>query len=121
MTVGNGTLTAKYVRQAKSVTIVFIFVLGSTSAVGAGTKFTLPLAVNSWITDSIFGPAMFTDAAINLYGGFSEWDSAGGAVNIRGWRSDGTYTTFYDLQSTVPFTWGTGDIISTTFTYETSA
>src|SRR5262245_14617589 len=44
LTLGNGTVTAKYRRLGKTVDYRFKFVLGSTSAVGTSPRFTLPAA-----------------------------------------------------------------------------
>lgn len=121
ITLGNGTLTAKYVQIGKVVTLRFNFVLGSTSAIGTNPKFTLPVTSLSYGasgTETIrVGGAMFEDTGVtNAHGivGLISTTEAGFYVN----SANGTYVGIAGISSTVPWTWGTGDSLNTTFSYE---
>jgi len=120
LTVGNGTLTARYFKLGRFVSVNFQFVFGSTSAIAGGVSFTLPVAPASYYTgDFHLGGVSWVDAGATVFGGYASW--TGSAVLLRLWRTDATYLTFAGPTATVPFTWGTGDFITTSFTYEAAS
>jgi hypothetical protein len=113
ITQGNGTLQARWIIIGKKVTVNFRFILGSTSAVTGDIYFSLPTAgltfcgASGWTEDSSTGvvynmtiPAT-TDTAYMRYT-----------------ATNATYGTSATANSTVPFTWATGDQIICTITYE---
>lgn len=111
VTVGNGTLTAAYQRVGRWVAFNIKFVFGSTSAMGTGPTYTLPVTANARYSSAAdtYGQTTFLDA------------STGGLFHGRSLRSSTTVgTMFVDLASTthvnsanvtssVPFTWTTSD------------
>jgi hypothetical protein len=45
LTVGNGTLSAKYMRQSKICTVRFVFTFGTTSSMGTDPTLSLPFHI----------------------------------------------------------------------------
>jgi hypothetical protein len=113
ITLGNGTVTARYVQVGKLVTVFFNFLLGSTSAISTSPSFTLPV---TGITDSILYNAYFQDAGTDTYMGGINLSTTNATIFIP--NVSGTYPSFASVTSTVPFTWTTNDFIRTIFTYE---
>jgi hypothetical protein len=116
LTIGNGTVVARYFQIGKFVDFIFEFTLGSTSSVGSAPVISLPVAgattVNSWN-----GTARFLDSGVTNFMGALNISSTGirpQAVNVSG--------TYADIQggitATVPMTWTTGDVLSIGGTYE---
>lgn len=112
MTLGNGTVTAKYRRLGKTFEYHFKFVLGSTSAMSTNPTFSIPA-----------GLTLSSDYAIvqDPLGDVSIRDS--GTANYRGAAHYGTSTTialfWYNatpvltgISSTSPMTWTTSDAIA---------
>lgn len=123
LTVGNGVTVARYIQIGKTVHFQLNFTLGTTSAVGVTPTVTLPVATSgSYITDSVngsqMGSFMFTDAAAAVYMGVGRLQTTT-IVTIAVLGAAATYVNHpTGLTSTTPFTWGTGDIIHWSGTYE---
>ena len=113
LTLGNGTVTARYWQVGKLVTVFFDFLLGSTSAVSTSPAFSLPV---TGINHSILHNAYFQDAGTNTYMGGINLTTTTASIYIP--NVSGTYPSFASVTSTVPFTWTTNDFIRTIFTYE---
>jgi hypothetical protein len=111
LTVGNGTLVARYEEIGKTVHVAISFTFGSTSAAGTGVYVSLPInpASTYLATNVLLG-------SVGLFDASGAW-RAGGAFrsgsNVRLIVADGT-----NLSATAPWTWATGDIISINLTYE---
>ncbi len=118
VTVGNATYTARYTQIGKLVYGYLDFKFGSTTTQGTGFYFSEPVTQKASITN--YGAtAQFYDASANtrylaqvLQGDFD------GNFYIAPATSSGSYVTFTDTTSTVPFTWAVNDIVSVQFTYE---
>lgn len=115
ITVGNGSLIARYIRVGKIVYYAMTFQLGSTSSVGTGPTFTLPVTANPHGLDMMFG--WVTDAGVNDYVAPVCLDSS----TVARWRvftigSAGVITS--SVTATSPFTFGTGDILGAKGWYE---
>lgn len=116
---GNGTLVGAYAQIGKTVIFRFAFTAGSTSTYGSGSYiFSYPVAPHS----AIGGNYGF------LLAGYAE-DSgvAGYSINFgRGASATGFYLASTSngvggantYQTTVPFTWGSGDFFSVHGMYE---
>lgn len=65
LTVGNGTVKARYVQIGKTVHFRFWFDLGTTSSIGNDTKFSLPVAAHADYADAYIslGTAVVRDAS----------------------------------------------------------
>lgn len=118
---GNGTTTAKYIKQGKVVHFYVKLVLGSTSTVSGGpVMLNFPIAAAS---DAAGQGAKFTVMLV-------DWGTAqyvGGVIaqnanTTRFWpcavNSAGTYTTGQDMDGATPFTWTTNDIVIIGGSYE---
>lgn len=124
ITVGNGTLTAKYIQEGKTVRFRLKLVFGSTTAVtGADPTFTFPvttLASYAHVAFSPIGLAAFNDSSAGgaITNGAVTWQTTttGGIVAF---VSSGTYVTEAGIAAAVPYaSWGTGDSIFLSGFYE---
>lgn len=120
VTVGNGSVTAKYTQIGKTIFAKLVFVLGSTSTIGTSPTFTLPVVAASF---------NFTR---NIIGGFSAYDQSASYASARGdVRLDsattaqavlnlvsGSRIAVDPITATAPFTWTTTDEYVAVFSYE---
>ena len=113
LTLGNGSVTARYRQIGKIVDVFFLFTLGSTSAVGNGPQFSLPI---TGVNDSIIYNAYFQDAGTNTFLGNLHLQTTTATVFCA--NVAGTYPSYAGVSATVPFTWTTNDFIKALFSYE---
>lgn len=116
LTVGNGTVTAKYVLSGGTVLWRMSLVLGSTSTVGTGPYFTLPLqAVTEGASDATYSStATYIHTSVpNIYNGVAQVDFGGSVVWLYRMVEAQTAVT-----ATTPFTWTSGDIMRAQGFYE---
>jgi len=116
ITIGNGTVTAKYSRVGKTVNVSILIVLGSTSSITGVIQVGIPLtrAANSIPNTTI----SFDDTNVAIWPGFAF--EAASVIQCLALLATGTYAAQAGTSATVPFTWGTGDKINIATTYETS-
>jgi hypothetical protein len=117
LTVGNGTLTARYQQIGKTVIAEFYFALGSTSAVTGLPAFTLPVTakVSNFTPVGVagfgdFGVGTFIAVPIIYSGSIVYIAMVGSSATYA--REDG------NVNATTPFTWVTNDTIIARMTYE---
>jgi hypothetical protein len=106
ITVGNGTISARYLQIGKLVFAMVKFTLGSTSAIGTDPRIKEPVAAHG--PPETLGNARFVDNDTSIH--YQGW-----------WRSGYigyNATTYGGIKSTVPFTWATNDIIWLSIMYE---
>jgi hypothetical protein len=120
ITVGNGTLSAKYTKIGKAVIGKISFTLGSTSSVSGTITATLPLTAVSIGTVADVPPVgnfSAYDATGSLYFGLCVFENT---TTLRPHiiNASGTYAVQSVINATVPFTWTTGDVLEINFTYE---
>lgn len=119
LTIGNGTVIARYSQVGKTVTFVFEFTLGSSgSSVGSAPAISLPVVgatvVNSWL-----GTARYLDNGVTNYAGAVAILSNG--IRPQTLVSSGTYAEIQGgITATAPFTWASGDVMSISGIYEAS-
>ncbi len=124
LTIGSGTVVARYVQIGQTVHAYFSFVLGSTSAVGTAPTVSTPVtASSSYLTGQKVGVCSLFDSGTNEQDGMVTlastttfglfWPN----LNIGGIER----ITEINLGATVPFTWATGDSMSFAVTFEASA
>lgn len=106
LTLGDGTLAARFKQFGKVVHVLAQFTLGSTSAIGTDPNIGLPVGESVAIPS--LGLARFVDVSANSH--FIGWWREG-FIGVNG-------GPFGQISSTVPFTWATGDIIFLSLTYE---
>jgi hypothetical protein len=111
LTVGNGSATARYQQVNKTVHYRFMFTLGTTSAVGTGPRFTLPVAPAAAYI--LLGVADLTDTGVANRFGWCRLVS-GSTLDIL-WLNS---TVAAGITATSPHTWGTTDTINVVGTYE---
>ena len=116
LTVGNGTVIARYIQFGKFVDFIFEFTLGSTSSIGTGPVISLPVA-GATIVSSWNGTARFLDNGVTNYIGALNISSSG--IRPQTVVVTGTYADAQGgITATAPFTWTTGDVLSIGGTYE---
>lgn len=111
LTLGNGTVSATYVKNGGIVVDEIVITLGSTSAVtGAIYINSLPVAsanTSQWMPQ---GAVNLYDNAGTSYLGVA-LQSTTTSLRILAQNAAGTYVTWNNVSATVPFTWGAGDKI----------
>jgi hypothetical protein len=120
MTLGNGTVTAKYSQIGKTVRFRFVFVLGSTSAMGSIPQFSLPVtaATHAGSLDSlVMGVANAWDTGSNNFDCVTVLHTTT-TVIIRVINAASTYALQANISSLIPMTWTTNDELIATGTYE---
>lgn len=119
VTVGNGTVVAKYIQTGKMVTVRVKFSLGNTSAVGTAPTFSLPVTAIAGYTagGEPYGLAGFTDAAVAVYPGMAIAASTTTAT-LYALNASATYTTYTAATAAIPFGFGNGDELYAYLTYE---
>lgn len=118
LTVGNGTLVAKYSQIGKTVRGYISFIVGSTSAVSGSIIWSLPVTASSNYagTDPI-GQSYMEDVGNAFLEGMVILSSTTTA-RLAALGSASTYVGLANTSGSVPFTWGTSDFFRLTFTYE---
>lgn len=117
LTLGNGTVVARHLRVGQTLHYRFKFTLGSTSAVAAGPRFSLPFAAHA-------DYALFADKpgwASAADSGVADYDMALRLVTNNStveFNLLGTNGLHGEVTATAPFTWGTGDSLSAFGTIE---
>jgi hypothetical protein len=115
-TVGNATVTARYLQVDKIIYAYIKIVLGSTSSVSGDFSFTLPK--NSKMAYPIpMGSASVEDTGSTMRPCFTV-NSSVGLCTIRGINTAGTYSAEANFSSTVPQTWVSTDCIVANIVYE---
>jgi len=117
ITLGNGTLTARYCQIGKFVEIQIEIVFGSTTSIGGGnTRITLPVTAKTG-DYGIRGMAKYGDANGNEYLGMLDQRSTT-EMAPRFCAVDSAKVINYGISSTSPFTWTTNDQITLFYVYE---
>jgi len=112
-TLGNGTTTARYQQVGKTVNFIVKIVFGSTTSVTGAMGISLPAnnATNGHLYNTFLG-----DQGAGTYNGLSE--TFDNYIYVRAIATNGAYSTFNQISSTVPFTWTTSDYIIISGSYE---
>jgi hypothetical protein len=111
---------AVYCQIGKTVHFRFRYTLAGAGVSGA-VSFTLPVTPNTnyGANDRTMHASIdLLDSGVGLYPGFLKTTSTNGTVSVRAQNASGTYLSSTDLSSTIPFTWGNGDVIIVCGTYE---
>jgi len=121
LTLGNGTMSARYMQIGKRVFGDLIIVFGTTTTVTGSVSFTLPVTANSFynsMTHMPFGECSLVDEGTAIYKATLDANSSTTSATIYVHVASGTYLTDTTISSTVPFTWGSSDKIGAAFSYE---
>ena len=116
LTVGNGTVVARYQQIGKTVNYYLQFTMGSTSAVTGRIIWTLPVTPNQSFAGGL-GTAVLVDSGVGGYPGFlGGWSATQSYLSAS--NSSGTYATESATSATVPFTWAVNDFFFLNSSYE---
>jgi hypothetical protein len=119
ITIGNGTVVAKYVQVNKLVSGYWQFTLGSTSSIGAGAaQISAPVTINSSQQFQLVGDSLYFDSSAGAPYIGPTFIASTTKLQPNVSAAGGTYATRAAMTSTVPAAFGTGDQIYMTFTYE---
>jgi hypothetical protein len=117
LTVGNGTVLAAYKQIGKVVFARYSIVFGSTSSISGAITFTLPVTSVTYGTSQALGSGFIDDAATATYAATVCWLTTGTATLY----SNNSSASALIVQATTnkPIaSYGTGDSIKFSFTYE---
>jgi hypothetical protein len=115
ITLGSGGTSAFYYQVVgKQVNVRGKITLGTTGALTGIATFTLP--VNSILADQFFGNATLEDKGVQFFQGQVRVGINTGGVHAV--NTAGTYGVLPATSATVPFTWGSMDVIWVNFSYE---
>lgn len=118
LTVGNGTVVARYGTSGKFVNFAIGIQLGSTSSVSGTIEFTLPKTPKNTTLDiDQYVYTAFLKAGVDIYYGATELAASTKGV-VFSMLANGTYVSRQGTSATAPFTWGNGDVIQITGVYE---
>lgn len=121
VTIGNATVTAKYLQIGKGVWCRLSVVLGTTTSISGGIRFSFPVTAVSFGGTATFTPlgtAQFYDqSADTLYMGVVSNQSTTEGL-LRALNASATYLVLNNSSATVPYTWTTSDEIECEFFYE---
>jgi len=122
LTVGNGTVSARYHKVGKLVTVQIVVIFGSTTSIGTPVNVTSPTTMVNLAGGLGFGvPVGFLACEDNnagvWYGGATIYRNT---TTVRPWvyTAGGTYVAIAELSSSVPMTWAVNDKLEMQWTYE---
>lgn len=120
-TIGNGTLTCKYFRQGKKITVRFFVRFGSTTGMGTDPTVSLPVTAEALVaTANIMQEGHFSafDSSANsyYYGSFAA--SSTTTKTLRIWATNGTFASPQVMGAATPMTWAVNDEIAGEFIYD---
>lgn len=112
---GNGSLTAKYIRINNLVIVKMFLVWGSTTSAAGTTewRFSYPITPSGTSLFEQLGSALVHDATLGYHSGVSMYVNSttfAAVANVSG----------STVGSSVPMTWTTNDKLSVLLTYETA-
>ena len=115
VTVGNGTVTARFVRIAKTITLSFRLVFGSTTSISGSPNILLPVSA---VSNANFSVVCVDTGTAGYFGnaGIFAFDYTRTYLDLIG--SAGAIANGTSFSATVPFTWTTNDEFSFSGTYE---
>lgn len=117
VTVGNAVQANAYTQIGKTVIARISFKLGTTSAIGTGPIFTLPVTSSSaYISGQWIGGLRFVSGASG-FTGYVQWTSTTTATVVA-LGAGGATVSDTTVTATVPGTWATNDTITGTIIYE---
>jgi hypothetical protein len=116
LTVGNGTLTARYTQVGKTVRFDLNLVFGSTTSItGVYPSFTLPISLSK---SSALINGVWIDAGVIKYLNSYYSETPTIVYLIAGGTTGFNYVKEVGVSATIPFTWGTNDSILVSGSYE---
>lgn len=123
LTVGNGTVVAKYCQIGRTVFVRISLVWGSTTSISGSVSVSTPTTQVSYggtAGISALGNARLSDNSAGITHEGVVLNISTTTVLLTVHDASGTYLKAVVLSSTVPFTWTNPDEITATFSYETA-
>ena len=121
ITVGNGTVVARYAQIGATMNAYYSLVFGSTTSF-SGSLLLISLPNNasaSYIQyNSIMGVCKYTDSGTAESMGYIDWYNNAYGIRLLTQNTSSTYATTTATSPTVPWTWGNADSLSFNITYE---
>lgn len=122
VTVGNGTVVAKYIRTGNTIDFYVNLVFGSTTSITAGVEFTLPVTAHSdYASGTIraqIGLLQLEDSGVSNYSGLVMVAGNATRASLQVLRADTTYAVFTAITTGVPYTPNSGDYWTWTGRYQ---
>ena len=120
LTVGNGALTARYIKNGGLVNFSLVLVFGSTTSISGRVRVSFPVApINTAAAQTAQVNVQYEEAGNAPWlGQFFNQGAGTSDFEIITMNTAGTYPVAAVLSSTVPFTWGNGDYIFISGSYE---
>lgn len=119
ITIGNGTVIARYVQVGKLIMARVSIVLGSTSAMGSTPQISLPVTAHAGYLAGAesYGNVQLLHTASFVAPGLSLVVDTN---NVQAFAviASGTYAEYQQITSLIPFTWGAGDALYFYLVYE---
>ncbi len=119
ITLGNGTLSARYKQIGKTVRVSLSLTLGTTTSVTSGAAVSLPVAASA---SNLFAGGTircYDTSSASIYGGVVGFEGNNAAqlyVHITG--GVGSSASLSLVNTTVPFIWAASDKLLVEFSYE---
>lgn len=118
LTVGSGTVDARYTYNGGWVDMVISVTFNSTSITGAVSITNMPVSIHSsHVANSPLGTAVYVDTGVNYYSGLVYRVDATSVI-LRALSASSSYVQATNLSSTVPFTWGNTDALTAVVRYK---
>lgn len=116
ITLGSGGTSAFYYQVVgKQVNVRGRITLGTGGALTGVATFTLP--VNGVLSDQFWqSGCILNDSGTTFYQGVVRVGTS--TATVLATNASGTYTTAVNTSATIPFTWGSADVINVGFSYE---
>lgn len=118
LTLGSGTLTARYFNQGGLVMFSFTFTLGAGSAIGTEPQFSPPVTPVNWGYNPVSpsgvihtGMVSMENNGVENYQGVSLVSATNSNIRMFVYSQGGTYGAVTPVTASVPFTWATGDTL----------
>jgi len=117
-TLGNGTVNYATFAQVDDFVYVEVKVtLGSTSVMGTGPTFTLPVTSTQQTAIAQMGPSRLEESGVSAYGGFVYSGNGSTTATLGVMNVGSNYPTYVNVSATVPFTWGNTDVFEFNLSY----
>lgn len=111
LTVGNGTVDAKYQKIGKTCNFYITVTFGSTSSIAGAVTVSLPLTTPTLTLYQLLGITNSYDQSTGVQvPGQLRWASTTTATIVAN-DANSTFVRQTDLSSTVPMTWTTSDVL----------
>jgi hypothetical protein len=116
LTLGNGTMTGKYVQIGKFVHATLSLTWGSTTSSSGAWEFSSPVTMAT-PNNTYIGTARLLDAGVQNYPGMVLILTSTKLIAFSQYVGN-TYAEAANIATTSPFTWTTGDNLSFSITFE---